>query len=80
MVLESLGHGRHVLWSYPFPGCVQVSSAADACEYISRLHSLHQQGRLGLNQEGSLFIANEGYLPQFLRGTIHSRLEQILQS
>jgi hypothetical protein len=80
MVLESLGHGRHVLWSYPFPGCVQVSSAADACEYISRLYSLHQQGRLRINEDGARFIADEGYLPQFLRGAIHSRLEQILQS
>jgi hypothetical protein len=80
MVLESLGHGRHVLWTYPFPGCIQVATAADACQHISRLHSLHRHGLLQLNEKGTHSITNDGYLPQFLRTKIRSRLEEILES
>jgi hypothetical protein len=80
MVLESLGHGRHVLWTYPFPGCIQVQSASDAREQIARLHQLHQQGLLQINEEGTRFIACGGYHPQFLRRKIHSLLEEILES
>ena len=80
MVLESLGHGRHVLWTYPFPGCIQVETAAEASEHISRLHRLHRQGLLGINEKGIQFIANDGYLPQVLRTQIHSRLEAILET
>src|SRR6266403_1239163 len=29
MVLEALGHGRHVLWTYEFPGCVKVDGVSD---------------------------------------------------
>jgi hypothetical protein len=80
MVLESLGHGRHVLWTYPFPGCVRVNSAVDAREEISRLYALHQQGLLTINEAGVQFIASGGYHPQLLRNNILTRLEQILAS
>lgn len=77
MVLEALGHGRHVLWSYAFPGCIKVSDASDAGEQISRLHDLHQQGRLQLNWEGVEAI-RKSYRPEQLKQNILMRLEQIL--
>jgi hypothetical protein len=80
MVMESLGHGRHVLWSYPFPGCIQVKDEIEAREQITRLHSLHENGLLKLNEEGAQFIARGGYHPQVSRKKIHARLENILES
>jgi hypothetical protein len=80
MVLEALGYGRHVLWTYPFPGCRQVTSASDACEEISRLHALHRQGRLEINWGGVDVIATHGYSPQHLKADIRARLERILDS
>lgn len=80
MVLESLGHGRHVLWTYRFPGCVEVRDAADARDEISRLHRLHQEGSLSINQDGVQFIASGGYHPSLLKQNILTRLEHILES
>lgn|SRR5208337_3752965 len=80
MVLEALGHGRHVLWSYAFPGCVQVTSASEARHEIARLHALHQQGRLRINFGGVQAISNGGYLPQRLRADILARLDRFLES
>jgi hypothetical protein len=80
MVLEALGHGRQVLWSYAFPGCVQVNSASEARDEIARLHTLHQQGRLGINCVGVQAISNGGYLPQRLRAEILTRLDRFLES
>lgn len=80
MVLEALGHGRHVLWTYPFPGCRQVTSTSDACEEIKRLHTLHEQGRLEMNRMGVDVIATRGYSPQQIKADIRTRLERILDS
>src|SRR5271157_374183 len=80
MVLEALGHGRHVLWSYAFPGCVQVDSASEARDEIARLNALHQQGRLGINSAGVEAISSGGYLPQRLRADILARLDRFLES
>jgi hypothetical protein len=79
MVLEALGHGRHVLWSYPFPGCVKVTETHDALEQISRFEELHQRGQLRTNWEGVEVIANE-YRAEHLKENILARLEQILSS
>lgn len=80
MVLEALGHGRHVLWTYAFPGCIQVDSALEARDVIARLSTLHEQGRLEINSAGVQAISNGGYLPKRLRTEIHARLDQILES
>jgi glycosyltransferase involved in cell wall biosynthesis len=77
MVLEALGHGRHVLWSYPFPGCVQVASAREARDEISRLFALHQQQLLTVNWAGPLAITEGGYRPQHLKQVILRRLQSI---
>lgn len=80
MVLEGLGHGRHVLWTYPLPGCIQATSASEAIMHLQRLYQLHQEERLTLNGEGCCFIAGSGYHPQRFRANIRSRLEKILDS
>jgi len=80
MVMEALGHGRHVLWTYEFPGCIRVQDTRDARDEIARLQRLHQQGLLKSNQEGARFMACGGYHPQFLRTKIHALLEGILES
>lgn len=80
MVLEALGHGRHVLWTYPFPGCLQASSATEAQALIQRLYRLHQEGKLKMNCEGACFIARSEFQPQRFKANIRSRLEKILES
>jgi hypothetical protein len=80
MVLEALGHGRHVLWSYAFPGCRQVTEAADARNEIIRLYALHTARRLRINEDGARAIAVRGYLPNDLKKNILGRLQQILDS
>ena len=79
MVLEALGHARHVLWNYAFPGVTQVTTAEEAQEEISRLFELHRNSRLQPNWKGAQAIAEGGYLPQTLKGRILNRLEQILE-
>jgi glycosyltransferase involved in cell wall biosynthesis len=80
MVMEAMGHGRHVLWSYPFPGCIHVMDAAQAREEIARLHAMHLERRLKINCAGVRAIAEGGYLPQSLKKRIHARLEELLDS
>jgi len=80
MVMESLGHGRHVLWTYPFPGCIQASTPAEARWHITRLRMLHERGFLKHNEVGAESIARGGYHPRSLRREIRRRLEAILAS
>lgn len=80
MVLESLGHGRHVLWTYPFPGCLRVEGASDARDELLRLYQLHKNGDLGINEAGVRFIATGGYHPHISKAQILGRLERILES
>ncbi len=80
MVLEALGHGRHVFWTYGFPGCTQVVGAAEARKEILRLHDLDKVKRLAINDSGVKAIAEGGYAPQALRSRIRTRLEKILDA
>jgi len=80
MVLEALGHGRHVLWSYPFPGCTHVASASHAREQIARLNMLHTAGRLAPNDLGAEFIERSGYQPEAMRRTTCARFKEVLAS
>jgi len=79
MVLEAIGHGRHVLWTYPFPGCIQVNDWQDARDHISRLYDLHRRGELRINEAGVSVSAN-GYEPKRLRANIRSKLEKLLEA
>jgi hypothetical protein len=79
MVLEALAHGRHVLWSYDFPGCTKVASAAAASGQIVRLYEAHQQGQLTANGLGARIVAKD-YAPHHLKRKIHQRLEELLKA
>lgn len=77
MVREALGHGRHVLYTYPLPGCVQVSGPEDAQREILRLFELHQRGELGINEVGQRVVA-EHYASGSLKQEILRLLEALL--
>ncbi len=77
MVLEALGHGRHVLWSYEFPGCIRVSDAAEARRELERLYELHQKKSLRINEAGLKVIA-ENYHPRRVKEEILRRFREII--
>src|SRR5262249_4105906 len=80
MVMEGLGYGRHVLWSYPFPGCVQVGSAEEAREQISALHRLQLEKKLSMNADGPRSLAQAGHMPSHLKQVILQRLQGIAEA
>ncbi len=77
MVLESLAQGRHVLYTYPFNGCVHTPTADSARREIERLHALHKSGRLSVNTAGIEAIAHE-FTPAIVRANLLRRWEQII--
>jgi len=80
MVMEGLGYARHVLWSYPFPGCLQVSSAEDARDEISRLYGLQKEKKLMPNSDGPRSLAEAGHTPGHLKQVILHRLQRIAEA
>ena len=76
-VIEALSHGRHVLYSYPLPGCVQVTDTAMACAELQRLYAAHEAGTLTLNEAGRQYIARE-YAAEKVRLELLRRWEQII--
>ena len=80
MVCEALGHGRHVLWSYPFPGCTQVRSACEAIAQIQDLQRLHRAKKLKINCDGAAFIGAGVFFPANFKRNILCHLEQLLVS
>ncbi|HKM67290.1 MAG TPA: hypothetical protein VJX70_09005 [Candidatus Acidoferrum sp.] len=80
MVMEGLGYGRHVMWTYPFPGCLQVQSAEEAHDHIARLNELQKRRQLQLNADGPRSLAQEGYLPSHLKQVILQRLQAIAEA
>lgn len=78
-VLEALSHGRYVLYSYPLPGCVQVTSTSMACTELEQLLAHHAAGTLPLNEFGRSYIAQE-YAPEKVRSELLQRWEQIILS
>jgi glycosyltransferase involved in cell wall biosynthesis len=77
MVLEALAHGRHVLYSYPFPGCVHVSGPNAACREMERLRDLHSSGTLALNENGRQ-VVRQDFNPQVVRARLLSRWKEII--
>jgi hypothetical protein len=76
-VLEALSHGRYVLYSYPLPGCTQVTSTAAACTEIAKLYAQHQSGTLPWNDVGRSYIARE-YAPEKVTSELLRRWEHII--
>jgi hypothetical protein len=79
VALEALGHGRHVLWSYPFTGSVLANDATSGYVEIQRLHDLHLQGKLRINQVGANYIATH-FTPSVIREGILSRWQRIVEA
>jgi hypothetical protein len=79
MVLEALAQGRHVLYSYPLPGCIQVNGAAHARAELQRLLDLHESRALQLNSVGMQSIARD-FAPAKVRADLLRRWEEIILS
>ncbi len=77
MVLEALAQGRHVIYSYPFAGCAQARTSAEAQHDLKRLASLHDSKTLGINSIGIQSIA-ERFTPAKVRGDLLRRWEEII--
>jgi glycosyltransferase involved in cell wall biosynthesis len=77
MVLEALAHGRHILYSYPFPGCVHVAEVGPACKEIERLRDLHASQTLNLNENGRQVVAQD-FSPQVVRSRLLQRWKEII--
>lgn len=77
MVLEALSHGRHVLYSYPLPGCVHVTSVEMACRELQRLRDLHENRTLALNRAG-IEVIQRDYHPDRVQARLLERWQQII--
>lgn len=78
MVLEALAQGRHVIYSYPFPACIQASSAETARQELERLRSLHTSGDLRMNEAGIRIVSGE-FSPEKVRATLFCKWEEIIR-
>jgi hypothetical protein len=78
MVCEALGYGRHVLWSYPLPGCRLVRSACEAISQIQELRRLHCAKKLKVNCEGAAFVSTGDFFPPNFKRTILDHLDKLL--
>jgi hypothetical protein len=75
--LEALAYGRHVIWSYPFPGALHAMDARSAQAQIERLFEEHQAGCLFLNTDGARFVS-QNFSASRIRDGILSRWSAIL--
>ena len=77
LVLEALAQGRHVLYSYPFPSCIHVTTAATARGEIERLLNLHESKALFLNEGGIRTIAQD-FTPERVRANLFARWTEVI--
>jgi hypothetical protein len=77
MVLEALAQGRHVLYSYPFAGCIAATTAATAQRELQRLVALHDAKTLKVNEPGMRSVA-DNFSPQKVRADLLRRWEEII--
>jgi len=79
MVLEALSHGRHVLYTYPIAGAVQVENAGQAKQQLEHLRALYESGALSLNYAGMQAVRRT-YARDVVRRELHKRWEEIICS
>jgi Glycosyl transferases group 1 len=79
MVLEALAHGRHIVYSRPFPASILVDNVDAACRELDRLRNLHNSGELGLNKAG-LDAIDRDYSSQKVRDNLLARWEHTILS
>ncbi|HTV91355.1 MAG TPA: hypothetical protein VMG98_01430 [Verrucomicrobiae bacterium] len=68
LVLESLARGRHVVWTYDFPGVARANSISEAIGQLRRLQIAHQRGELGPNEDGLAFVRHDCAPEKLVRG------------
>ena len=78
MALEAMAHGRHVLWSYPFPYALQVRDADSARLELQRLLDLHEQGHLGFNRHGADYV-RLNFAPHKIKHQMLARWRTIIE-
>ena len=59
LVLETLARGRHVVWTYDFPGVARANSISEAVAQLRRLQTAHERGELGPNYDGLSFVRDD---------------------
>jgi glycosyltransferase involved in cell wall biosynthesis len=79
MSLEAMSHGRHVIWSYPFPHCKQSTNVKTDRAEILRLHDQHERKLLSLNESAVEMVA-ERFSLDAIRNDYLRRWEQIILS
>ena len=78
-VLETLSHGRYVVWTYPLTGCIHAPSVDTACHELERLYAAHESEGLGLNEAGRHYVA-ANHNADFARTDLLRRFEEIVAS
>jgi glycosyltransferase involved in cell wall biosynthesis len=79
MVLEALAHGRHVVYTRPFPATILVNDLEQTCLELAKLRDLHNAGNLSLNVPGLEVIARD-YSSQKVREDLLARWERVILS
>lgn len=51
-VIEALARGRHVIWTYPYPGVIYTRSPNEAIDSLLKLREAHHAGLLSTNETG----------------------------
>lgn len=78
-VQEALLLGRHVIWTYPFPGVVQAESYDALYQHVKRLLDLHANGQLKINNEGRDFMAKK-MNPDHLVAQMQKMILEVVES
>ncbi|MGI8927364.1 MAG: hypothetical protein ACR2HN_12080 [Tepidiformaceae bacterium] len=76
-VVEALSFGRHVLWSYPFPGATRVAGADVAIAAIRVLQRAAHAGTLEVNETGAREVTQR-YRWDNLQSEIRTGIDQLL--
>jgi hypothetical protein len=79
MVLEALANGRHVVYTYRHPGCIQAATPELARKELDRLAALHGSGALTLNVGGMEYV-EQNCSRERVRKEILKRWEEIILS
>jgi len=78
MALEALAYGRHVMWSYPFPGVTVAKDAKTGILELQRLLDLHHAKSLDLNRAGADHVARN-FSAANIRDNILARWKNIVE-
>ena len=75
LVLETLARGRHVVWTYEFPGVCAVRDIDGAIEALALLHDAHRRGALAVNEKGLAYVGRH-FNPELLARNFETVLER----